>query len=145
MSDSSGSSEQDPGEDPRRVTATPFMAALAIVVVILVGIVVSSVLSPADENLTDSDRINRAVADYLQAHNHNDTDVLETLVCDSYSDERAVTAGREGEITLVGVDGSEIEGDHATAQVRITAPDDQGETTDTWELSREGDTWVVCN
>lgn len=145
MSDSRGSSENDPGEDPRRVTATPFIAAVAIVALVLVGIVVSSWLSPADENVTESDRISRAVADYLQAHNHNDSDVLETLVCKTYSDDRAVVADREGEISLVGVTDSEVEGDRATAQVRISAPDDQGETTDTWELAREGDNWVVCN
>lgn len=145
MSDSSGSSENDPGEDPRRVTATPFVAAVAIVAFLLVGIVVAGWLSPADENVTDTDLISRAVADYLQAHNHNDADLLATLVCDSYADDRSVVAGRDGEIVLVGVDGVEVEGSRARADVRISAPDDQGETTDAWGFIREGDDWVVCN
>lgn len=145
MSDSNGSSENDLGEDPRRVTATPFVAAVAIVALLLVGIVVAGWLSPADENVTDTDLISRAVADYLQAHNHNDADLLATLVCDSYSEDQPVIAGRDGEIDLVGVDGAEVEGNSAHADVRISAPDDQGETTDTWNFAREGDDWLVCN
>ncbi|MFD4368533.1 hypothetical protein [Rhodococcus sp. NPDC058521] len=145
MSDSSGSSEHDPGEDPRRVTATPFLAAVAIVTLVIVGIFVAGWISPADENVTESDRINRAVADYVQAHNHNDSDLLDTLVCENYSEDRAPVAGRDGEIEVAGVDEAEVNGDRARAQVRINASDDKGETTDTWELTRDGDKWVICN
>lgn len=148
MSDPSESPHNAAGddpEDPRRTTATPFIAAVALVVIILVAIVVGSILSPADENVTEADRINRSVADYIQARNHDDADLQKSLVCSTWSDDRSLLAGREGEITLQGVDSSEVNGDRARAEVRITAEDGRGEATDTWQLTRSGDKWVVCN
>ncbi|BAH50201.1 Rv0361 family membrane protein [Rhodococcus opacus] len=150
MSGSSESPQRDAGGaedpvDPRRTTAVPFIAAVTVIVVILVAIVVSSMLSPADENVTEADRINRSVADFIQAHNHDDADLQKTLVCPSWSDDRDVLRGREGDVTLQGVESSEVNGDRARAEVRVSADDGKGETTDTWQLTRDGDTWVVCN
>ncbi|MFZ2174211.1 MAG: hypothetical protein WAW17_09280 [Rhodococcus sp. (in: high G+C Gram-positive bacteria)] len=132
-------------EDPRRTTATPFLIALTIIVVLLIGIVVAGMISPAEENVTEADRIERTVADFIEAHNRDDADLQASLVCPSYSEERSVLAGREGEITLQKVESSEVNGDRARAEVRIGADDPEGETTGTWQLTRDGDRWVVCN
>ncbi|MEV0947898.1 hypothetical protein [Rhodococcus sp. NPDC049939] len=149
MSDSSGSpngaGDGDDPVDPRRVTATPFIAAVASVVVILLIIVVSGWLSPAEENVTQADRISRTVADFIQAHNNNDTDLQESLTCSSWSDGRSVLSGREGEITLQQVESSEINGDRGRAVVRISADDAEGETTDTWQLTRVDGDWLICD
>ncbi|MCQ4118077.1 Rv0361 family membrane protein [Rhodococcus tibetensis] len=139
-----GAAGGDP-EDPRRTTATPFIAAVVLVVVILVAIVVGGMLSPADRNVTEADRITRSVADYIQAHNHDDADLQKSLVCSTWSADRSPLEAREGEITLQGVDSPEVNGDRARADVRITAEDGRGETTNTWQLIRSDDTWVVCN
>ncbi|WP_072691303.1 Rv0361 family membrane protein [Rhodococcus marinonascens] len=148
MSDTSESPEHAGDGDPvdsQHTTATPFIAAAAIIVVVLVGIIVSSWLSPADQNVTEADRINRSVADFIQTHNHGDADLQATLVCTSWSDERSVLAGREGEITLQQVESSEVNGDRARAVVRISADDAEGETTDTWQLTRADGNWLICD
>ncbi|AOW93313.1 hypothetical protein BFN03_13440 [Rhodococcus sp. WMMA185] len=149
MSDSGESprSEGDGGDpvDPRRVTATPFIAAVAITVAILLIIVVSGWLSPAEENITEADRINRVVADFIAAHNQNDTEVQESLVCPSWSDDRSALRGLEGEITLQQVESSEVNGNRAQAVVRISAADSGEESTATWRLTRDGDNWLVCD
>ena len=138
MSDSS----DQPADGGGRGTATPFIAALVIVVVLLVGIVVSSWFS-SDETLSDADRVSRVTADFVLVHNNDDEEAREKIVCPAYDEDRSPLADRDGDVTLDAVEDITFDGDRATAQVRVTA--DGGDSTGTWQYARSGDMWRGCN
>lgn len=69
--------------DGKKASAGPFLLAVAIVALILGGIFVASWISPAEENVTESDRVSRSVTDYVDAENRNDAETIKTLTCAS--------------------------------------------------------------
>ena len=130
--------------DGKKASAGPVLLAVAIVALILGGIFVASWISPAEENVTESDRVSRSVTDYVDAENRNDAETVKTLTCASFNSSTGPMAGVDGTVELKGVDGVVVNGDRARADVTITGGG-AGERVSTWALTRDGNRWVVCN
>lgn len=139
------SDEHAPGDDPSRTTAGPFLLAVSIVAIVMIGIVVSAILRPADESRTDAEQLNASASDFVRASNNDDDEALDRMVCDGFADDRSPIAGREGEIRVEEVTNTAVDADTATADVRIDAADGKGSETSTWQLVRSGGRWLVCN
>ncbi|WP_305092641.1 hypothetical protein [Prescottella sp. R16] len=137
--------QPEPAEDPSRTTATPFLLAVSIVVIVMIGMVLAAIISPADEQLTETDRLTASVSDFVRAHNNDDDEAVARMLCDTFAEDRSPIAGRDGEIEIVEVANARVVGHEATADVRIDAPDGKGETTESWQFVRGDNRWLVCN
>ncbi|MFD5808071.1 Rv0361 family membrane protein [Rhodococcus aetherivorans] len=133
--------EPDPDETDRS-SATPFLAALAIIVVLVVGVFVAQLVSPSDSSTSGTELVVRTVDDYVRAHNAGDAPAQDRLRCDGLPADRAPLAGVAGEVQLEGVENVETDGDRGTADVR--ARFDGNEQTSTWQFVRIDDVWRVC-
>lgn len=136
-------SDPDPDpEGPHTGTPWPFMGALLVIVLLIVGVVAAQMLSPAQEELTDDQRIYRTVADYVSAHNQDDVNVLERLRCDELAEDDAPLANLEGTLELQATQNIVVDGDSATVDVRGIV-DGQSET-ETWQVVRVDKVWRIC-
>ena len=136
---------REPADDPSRTTAKPFLFAVSIVAIVMIGIIVSALVSPAEDNRSDADRVAASVADFARATDNDDDEAVERLVCAGYAEDRSPLAGRGDEVRVVEVANTQVNGDTATADVRVDANDDIGATTSTWQLVRGEDRWLICN
>ncbi len=125
-------------------TAVPFFAALAIVALIVAAIVIAGIVSPAEDNVTESDRLQVAVADFVGAHNGDDDLRKRSTECEGFDEKNSMLAGRDGNVTIKLIEGMEVNGDRGKAQV-TTEVDGKDPKTDTWNFVRSDGTWRVCN
>ncbi|MCJ0902234.1 hypothetical protein [Rhodococcus sp. ARC_M6] len=128
----------------KTASAGPFLLAVAIVALILGGIFVASAMSPAEDNVTETDRISRTVADYVAAHNKNDTKTLQSLTCANFDKQSDALAAANGEVELAGVDNPVVTGDRAQADVRLSGGG-LGNKVEAWTFTRDGEGWDVCS
>ncbi|KXF84658.1 membrane protein [Rhodococcus ruber Chol-4] len=133
--------EPDPDETDRS-SATPFLAALAIIVVLVVGVFVAQLVSPSDRSATGTELVVRTVDDYVRAHNAGDRAAQDRLRCDRLAADRAPWAGVDGEVQLEAVENVETNDDRASADVRARSAG--GEQTSTWQFVRIDDVWRIC-
>ena len=133
---------EEPTGTPR--TIVPFVAAAAVFVVIIAAIVIAGLVSPAEDNVTESDRIQVAVADFVGAHNGGDELRKRSTECEGFDEKRSVLAGRDGKVTIELIEGQEVNGDRGKAQV-TTKVDGKDAKTDTWNFVRTDGKWRVCN
>lgn len=144
MSDVEGQPEHIDQRDSR--TLTPFLVAAGVVLLVLIGIVVSALVSPAEKNLTEDDRLAISARNFIQSR--SGTDVLDpSTACSGFEENRSPLRPVEGEMgtkyDLVKVADPSIEGDRATAQVTYRA--DGKDATSTWTFTKKDNTWLVCN
>ncbi|CAM3003180.1 Nuclear transport factor 2 family protein [Prescottella defluvii] len=135
----------DPLEDPSRTTAKPFILAVSIVAILLIGIIAAAVLRPAEESRTDADRINASVGDFVRATNNDDATAIDHMVCQGFAEDRSPIAGRDGEVKVEEVTNVAVNGENATADVRFDSGDGKGATTSTWQFVQGDGLWLVCN
>lgn len=148
MSDQQSSAEDEvivvDQTDKRSVA--PFVAAAVLAAIVLVAIIIGGVLSPAEKNVTESDKIAAAVRNFVDGSNSTEMVPPPGTGCPGFDPKRSPLAGRSGagktvEITKL-VDPM-VDGDRAKATV--TTKVDGDESTATWNLTRSGDKWLVCN
>ncbi|WP_433660240.1 hypothetical protein ACQPW1_46580 [Nocardia sp. CA-128927] len=147
------SDQQSPAEDEvievdqtDKRSVAPFVAAAVIAVVVLGAIIIGGAMSPAEKNVTESDKIAAAVRNFVEGSNTTDLVPPPGTGCQNFDPKRSPLAGRSGggktvEITKL-VDPA-VDGDRAKATV--TTKVDGDEATSTWNLTRSGGKWLVCN
>ncbi|MGW5518550.1 Rv0361 family membrane protein [Nocardia africana] len=125
-------------------SAKPFLIAAAIAVLAVLTVVILGVTRPAENNLTDPDRVAIAARNFATARSDSDAERRKTTECAGFDEKKsplgADSAGKKAEIA--GVDAVHIDGDHATASV--TSRIDGREAAANWNFSRENGTWLVC-
>jgi hypothetical protein len=142
----------EPGPDPDRPTIAPFLGALIIVVVVVIGIVLVNVFDRDDE-LTPEQQVARAAVgqnDALQRENYAD---FRSYTCAAqHGDEGRFLAAqrdskdKQGARFVDEVTGISIGGDRATATVTYhfdKAPDTKIGVATTF--AREDGSWKVCS
>ena len=129
----------------------PFLGALTIIVAVVIGIWLINVFS--GEELTDAQQIARAASgqnDALQRGSYPD---YQAFTCpEQHGDESKVLSEHQDSVAERGdryvdrVEGVDIEGDRATADVTYYFDGDR-EAKQTVEMSfvREDGTWKVCS
>lgn len=141
--------ESDPATsiDQRDTTrsAKPFLIAAAIAVIAVLAVVILGVTRPAENNLTEPDRIAIAARNFATARSDSDAARRKTTECGNFDDKRSPlgpdSVGRKVEIA--GVDAVHVDGDRATASV--TSQADGRKTAANWNFRRENGTWLVCD
>jgi hypothetical protein len=143
--------EPDPDSGDDRPTIVPFLGALAIIVLVVIGIVALDAFS--DDGPTPEQELGRAAVaqnDALQRSAYQD---FVTYTCEEQRGVEAEVLARQrdsvasrGERYVDGVSDAQIDDDHATATVTYhfdKAPDTK--VAAEMEFVRDGETWKVCS
>jgi hypothetical protein len=143
--------EPDPESDADRPTIAPFLGALAVIVLVVIGIVAVNAFS--DDGPTPEQELGRAAVaqnDALQRSAYQD---FVTHTCgEQHGVESEVLArqrdsvDKRGERYVDGVSDAKIDGDNATATVTYhfnEAPDTK--VSAEMRFVRDGQTWKVCS
>jgi len=120
-------------------TATPLLAALAVVVVAIAIVFLLRLNSGGD---SDSNRIATAATDFVAAHNAEDAAALARLTCSEMTPEQSPLAEEDGAVELVRVAGVQGDGQRATGDVTVSFGGAQ--STRTWVFTHVGEAWLVC-
>ncbi|PEH78089.1 hypothetical protein CRM89_20665 [Nocardia sp. FDAARGOS_372] len=140
-----GQDEPIPVDQTDHRSMTPFIAAAVIAVIVLVAIVLGGLLSPAEKNVTEADRITAAVQNFVEGTNATDEVPPPGAACADFDPARSPLAAQEGTgktIELASVTDQSVNGNRAKATVTVRV--DGAEQTATWNLVRADGTWVVC-
>lgn len=126
-------------------TIIPFLAAVVVIAVIGLGIFLAGRISPAENNVTESDRIQVAVTNFVATHNSKDAKSAATTQCPGFDEKHSPLAGRDGKVVVSRVEAAEVNGDRAKADVTTGIESKQDDQTATWKFHRDDGTWRVCN
>jgi hypothetical protein len=143
--------EPDPESDTDRPTIAPFLGALAIIVLVVIGIVALNAFG--DDGPTPEQELGRAAVaqnDALQRAAYQD---FVTYTCDKQRGVEAEVLARQrdsvalrGERYVDGVSAAKIDDDHATATVTYHFDKDPDtKVSAEMEFVRDGDAWKVCS
>ncbi|MGW4352773.1 Rv0361 family membrane protein [Nocardia sp. NPDC004582] len=123
----------------------PFLVAAGIIAVVILGIVVASVVSPVEKNVTDSDRLSAAADAFIRSR--QDTGKYDPrLQCQAFDDKLSplrIAVETGGTIAYSKLTDATVQGDAATAQVSFTVAG--APTTAPWHFAKENSRWLVCN
>ncbi|MFE4459016.1 hypothetical protein ACFROC_16815 [Nocardia tengchongensis] len=123
----------------------PFLVAAGIIAFVILGIVIATLISPVEKNVTESDRLALSATNFIMSR--NDTGKYDpTLSCKGFDEKlsplrAAVESG--GTIAFSKLTDAAIDGDKATAQVSFTVAGAPSATP--WHFSKENSRWLVCN
>ncbi|MEH6796807.1 MAG: hypothetical protein V7694_22015 [Rhodococcus sp. (in: high G+C Gram-positive bacteria)] len=144
--------------DQRAPTAWPFIIAVGIVVVLLVGIFAASKFAPAEDNVTQAQLLTDSLDGFLEAQNTGDADLLRRNTCfdqverlipgddAQYRTDRAGEVERNGETSIDGVPSEyQVNGDRGMVTVPLKEEKSGVQTDDVWNFVRVDDKWLVCN
>ncbi|MFC6013454.1 hypothetical protein [Nocardia lasii] len=127
----------------------PFVAAAAVAILVLIGIVAGGLLAPAEKNVTEADRLAAAVTNYIDARSRSDLRPPTGVACPGFDEEKSGLAERlGGPKSTVTIDGrgftdATVNGDRAKIDATIDV--NGTDTTDTWKLTRVDGAWLVCD
>ncbi len=124
-------------------TIWPLLAAVAVILLVFAGILLSNRFSPAGDDVTDADRIAVAVGAFVVAHADEDRNQWQTVVCPSFDEHRSPLPDEPRQVEVSAVDKVAVSGDRATAEVTTEAGGTS--TTRVWNLTRTDGAWRVCN
>ncbi|MEV0249432.1 hypothetical protein AB0H76_22725 [Nocardia sp. NPDC050712] len=127
---------------------TPFIAAAIFAAIVLVAVFAGGLLSPAEKNVTEADRISAAVSNYVGGRAQSDAVPAPGTACTGFDEAKTPLgaqfgAGGRKSVELARIEGQTVNGDRAKATVTTEA--DGKETTETWNLVRTDGKWLVCN
>lgn len=129
----------DPADRDLR-TIVPFLAAVGAIAVIVIGIVIAQLVSPAADNVTDADLISTSARDFAAAVAEGKQDRIDAASCAEFSMDRAPLSGSAN---VVRVENVKVDGDRGTADVTVET--DGTETTTAWVFTRANEHWRVCD
>ncbi|WP_067654053.1 Rv0361 family membrane protein [Nocardia harenae] len=142
------SEPQPDAPEPEVRSIVPFVAAGVLAVLVLVGIVIAGVLSPAEKNVTEADKLAAAVRNYADARGRSDTVPPPGTACDGFDEAASPLAEQLGgpetrtEIEVAELADPVVQGDRG--RITVTTRVDGRVATATWSLTRAGDRWLVC-
>ncbi len=136
----------------------PFIAAVAVIVIGVGAVVLSNLLRPSDDRVTDSTQVQYAINDNYTARNGIDYAKYRASTCSSVHDagdfptEATFVADNQrsrdefGKILIPEITDVVVDGDRATAQVHwhFEKKGSDAKTVTSTVVVREGDQWKVC-
>ena len=127
--------------EPHRTSSAPIMAALVIVVVVIIGVVLLSVLRPADRNVTESDRVGSALVGYIDARKSGDAARIADTLCTPSTSQPLASEGND--LDLKTIDGVTVDGEAATTNITVEV--DGSEINAAVDFRKVGEDWKVCS
>ena len=142
----------------RKGNIWPFVAAVIVVVLAVGGVLLSNVLRPNDDRLSDSAQVQHAINDSYTARNSLDYAKYRSAMCaevvdsaDFPTEQTFVTDNQRsrdafGKILIPEISDVVVDGGRATAQVHwhFENKGSDAKTVTPTVVVREGDDWKVC-
>ncbi|AYF77201.1 hypothetical protein D7D52_29055 [Nocardia yunnanensis] len=123
----------------------PFLVAAGVIALVVLGIVIATLISPVEKNVTDKDLLSAPAGNFIKARSDTGKDDL-SYACKGFDDNNSplkIAADAGGPISFDRLTEPKIDGDKATAQVTVSAGGTQ--STSTWHFTKENSRWLVCN
>lgn len=151
-------SPQVPDDDaPSWKAALPFIIAGVVVLVVVIGVLISNAVRPAESRMSDDALVQHAINDYYTARNEADFDKFAAVNCAAVRNaegfpvrESFVTDNRRsmddnGQIEIPEITDLTVDGDRASARVHwhFEKSEDKRNVVDT-TVVREDGKWKVC-
>ena len=130
----------DEDNDPEVRSIVPFLAAAVVIALVVIGIVVAELVSPAADNTTDADLIGASAQNFVAASKDGD---IGQVSCAGFAAERSPLAGVDGAPDVTRIENVVVHGDHATADVTVAA--EGAEQTKSWTFRHDDQRWLVCD
>ncbi|GAB19188.1 hypothetical protein GOEFS_076_00170 [Gordonia effusa NBRC 100432] len=145
-------------QSPRTGNIWPFAAAVIVIVLAVGGVLLSNVLRPSDDRVSDSAQVQYAINDSYTARNSLDYAKYRSTMCadvvdaaDFPTEQVFVEENRRsretfGKILIPEIADVMIDGNRATAQVHwhFENKGSDAKTVTPTTVVREGDEWKVC-
>jgi hypothetical protein len=138
MSDEQTGPEGDEQQRDLR-TIVPFLGGVALIALVVIGIVIANLVSPAEDNVTDADLIGTAAQSLAAATRNDDAGRIGRTTCAGFAIDKSPIAGG-GDV--VKIENVHVDGDHATADVTVSV--NGTETAAAWQFTRSDEHWLVC-
>lgn len=154
------SADKSPAGPPpeRRTTATPFLIALVVAVLLIGGVLTWNAIRPSDERLSDSAQVQVTIGQYYGALNKGRYSDLVANTCAKdraaadfpkeagFVDARKAIVEKDGEASLdeKGVKNLTVNGDSASAELTVKY-EKAGERTEQAKFVREDGKWKKCS
>ncbi|MEC3958606.1 hypothetical protein VMT65_36610 [Nocardia sp. CDC153] len=122
----------------------PFLLAAGVIAAVILGIVIATLISPVEKNVTDRDRLSVAAGEFIKSRNDTGK-FVPAVACKGFDENNSPLkiAGTSGTgITFDRLDDPVVDGDKATAQVTFSV--DGAQSTSTWHFTKENSRWLVC-
>jgi hypothetical protein len=126
----------------------PFVAAAVIAIIVLIGIVAGGLLSPAEKNVTEADRLAAAVTNYIDARSRSELRPPTGVACPGFDEETSglgeQLGGPKSTVTIdgKGFENATVNGDRATIDAAIVVNGNPAASN--WKLTRVDSAWLVC-
>ncbi|MFD3596646.1 hypothetical protein ACFWU5_28340 [Nocardia sp. NPDC058640] len=127
----------------------PFVAAAVVAIIVLIGIVLGGLLSPAEKNVTEADRLAAAVTNYIDARSRSDLRPPTGVACEGFDEEASgLSEQLGGPKSTVTIDGkgftnATVNGDRAKIDATVVVDGNPKSTA--WKLTRGDGAWLVCS
>ncbi|MFE1595402.1 hypothetical protein [Nocardia sp. NPDC058705] len=126
----------------------PFVAAAVVAIIVLIGIVLGGLLSPAEKNVTEADRLAAAVTNYIDARSRSDLRPPTGVACEGFNEESSGLSeqlgGPKSTVTIdgKGFENATVNGDRAKIDATVVVNGNPATTN--WKLTRADGAWLVC-
>ncbi|MGW4243195.1 Rv0361 family membrane protein [Nocardia sp. NPDC004722] len=123
----------------------PFLVAAGLIAFVILGIVIATLVSPVEKNVTDTDRLSAPAGNFIKYRSDNGK-YEPSLACKGFDESNSplrIAVETGGPISFDALKDPVIDGDKATAQVTFSAGGAQ--TTSTWHFTKENSRWLVCS
>lgn len=136
----------------------PFLAAVVVIVLVVGGVLLSNLLRPSDDRVSDAAQVQYAINDSYTARNSLDYRKYREVTCaavvgaQDFPTEQVFVADNQrsrdtfGKIVIPEITDVTVDGDRATAQVQwhFENKGSDAKTVTPTVVVREGDKWKVC-
>lgn len=145
------------GDAPSWKAALPFIIAGVVVLVVVIGVLISNAVRPAEDRMSEDAKVQHAINDYYTARNEADFDKYAAVNCaavrgaegfptkDSFVTDNRKSMDDNGQIKIPEITDLTVNGDCATARVHwhFDKSEDKKNVADTTVVREDGE-WKVC-
>ncbi len=145
------------GDAPSWKAALPFIIAGVVVLVVVIGVLISNAVRPAEDRMSEDAKVQHAINDYYTARNEADFDKYAAVNCaavrgaegfptkDSFVTDNRKSMDDNGQIKIPEITDLTFDGDRATARVHwhFDRSEDKKNVFDTTVVREDGE-WKVC-
>ncbi|MFZ2239597.1 MAG: hypothetical protein WAV90_08640 [Gordonia amarae] len=145
------------GDAPSWKAALPFIIAGVVVLVVVIGVLISNAVRPAEDRMSEDAKVQHAINDYYTARNEADFDKYAAANCaaarnaegfpakDKFVTDNRKSMDDNGQIKIPEITDLTVNGDRATARVHwhFEKSEDKKNVVDTTVVREDGE-WKVC-
>ena len=145
------------GDAPSWKAALPFIIAGVVVLVVVIGVLISNAVRPAEDRMSEDAKVQHAIKDYYTARNEADFDKYAAVNCaavrnapgfparEAFVADNKKSMDENGQIKIPEITDLAVDGDRASARVHWHFENSEGnKNVVATTVVREDGEWKVC-